>query len=65
LIENEVFPDLWLKLDSLLNYELAEPIKIVQQGLDIMEHQEFINQSKIKEFNSKSLKGQTTANYAH
>jgi Uma2 family endonuclease len=42
IIKSEVFPGLWLKVDSLLNYELAEVIKTVQQGLNTTEHQDFI-----------------------
>jgi Uma2 family endonuclease len=41
-LKSEVFPGLWLGIDSLLNYELAEVIKTVQQGLDTIEHQDFI-----------------------
>ena len=46
IIKSEVFPGLWLAIDSLLNYELAEVLKIVQQGLDTIEHQEFVKQIK-------------------
>jgi Uma2 family endonuclease len=42
IIKSEVFPGLWLKVDSLFNYELAEVIKTVQQGLNTTEHQDFI-----------------------
>jgi Uma2 family endonuclease len=42
IIKSEVFPGLWLGLDYLLNYELAEVIKTVQQGLKTTEHQNFI-----------------------
>ena len=45
-IKSEVFPGLWLAIDSLLNYDLAEVLKIVQQGLDTIEHQEFVKQIK-------------------
>ena len=34
IIKSEVFPGLWLGIDYLLNYELAEVIKTVQQGLN-------------------------------
>jgi Uma2 family endonuclease len=46
IIKSEVFPGLWLELDSLLNYELAKVIKTVQQGVDTIEHQEFIKSIK-------------------
>lgn len=42
IIKSEVFPGLWLKLDALLNYDLAEVIKTVQQGSNIAKHQDFI-----------------------
>lgn len=42
IIKSEIFLGLWLGLDSLLNYELAEVIKTVQQGLNTTEHQDFI-----------------------
>ena len=42
LIKSEVFPGLWLALDALLNYDLAEVLRTLQQGLDTIEHQEFI-----------------------
>ena len=42
IIKSEVFPGLWLGIDYLLNYELAEVIKTVQQGLNTIEHQDFI-----------------------
>ncbi|WP_319421225.1 Uma2 family endonuclease [Pleurocapsa sp. FMAR1] len=42
IIKSEVFPGLWLALDSLLNYDLAEVLKTVQQGLNTTEHQNFI-----------------------
>ena len=34
IIKSAVFPGLWIALDALLNYDLAEVLKIVQQGLD-------------------------------
>ena len=42
IIKSEVFPGFWLALDSLLNYDLAEVLKTVQQGLNTAEHQDFI-----------------------
>ena len=45
-IKSEVFPGLWLPLDSLLNYDLAGVLKIVQQGLDTIEHQDFVEKIK-------------------
>jgi Uma2 family endonuclease len=46
IIKSAVFPGLWLAPDALLSYELAEVLKIVQQGLDSIEHQEFIQHIK-------------------
>jgi Uma2 family endonuclease len=46
IIKSEVFPGLWLELDSLLNYKLAKVIETVQQGLETAEHQEFITSIK-------------------
>ena len=42
IIKSEVFPGLWLAIDSLLNYDLAEVIETVQQGLATKEHQDFV-----------------------
>jgi hypothetical protein len=42
IIKSKVFPGLWLGIYSLLNYQLAEVIKTVQQGLNTTEHQDFI-----------------------
>ena len=42
IIKSEVFPGLWLALDAVLNYDLAEVFRTLQQGLDTIEHQEFI-----------------------
>ena len=42
IIKSEVYPGLWLAVDALLNNNLAEVIKIVQQGIDTEEHQKFI-----------------------
>jgi Uma2 family endonuclease len=42
MIKSEVFPGLWLGIDYLLKYKLAEVIKTVQQGLNTTEHQNFI-----------------------
>jgi Uma2 family endonuclease len=42
IIKSEVFPGLWLAIDSLLNYDLAEVIETVQQGLATKEHQNFV-----------------------
>jgi Uma2 family endonuclease len=46
IIKSAVFPGLCLATDALLNYDLAEVLKIVQQGLNTIEHQEFIQQIK-------------------
>lgn len=42
IIKSEVFSGLWLAIDSLLNYNLAEVIETVQQGLATKEHQDFV-----------------------
>lgn len=42
IIKSEVFPGLWLKIDSLLENNLAQVIQTVQQGLVTKEHQDFI-----------------------
>ena len=42
IIKSQVFPGLWLAIDSLLNYDLAEVIATVQQGLATKEHQDFV-----------------------
>ena len=39
IIKSEVFPGLWLKIDSLLENNLAQVIQRVQQGLVTKEHQ--------------------------
>ena len=41
IIKSEVFPGLWLKIDSLLENNLAQVIQTVQQGL-ATKHQDFI-----------------------
>ncbi|MEO0012818.1 MAG: hypothetical protein RLZZ535_1207 [Cyanobacteriota bacterium] len=46
IIKSAVFSGLCLAPDALLNYDLAEVLKIVQQGLNTIEHQEFIQQIK-------------------
>lgn len=42
IIKSEVFPGLWLKIDSLLEYDLARVIQTVQQGLDTAKHRNFV-----------------------
>jgi Uma2 family endonuclease len=42
IIKSEVFPGLWLKINFLLEYNLAQVIQTVQQGLATKEHQDFI-----------------------
>ncbi len=44
IIKSLVFPGLWLAIDSLLNYNLAEVIETVQQGLNTTEHQHFVEE---------------------
>jgi Uma2 family endonuclease len=46
IIKSAVFPGLYLAPYALLNYDLAEVLKIVQQGLNTIEHQEFIQHLK-------------------
>ena len=41
IIKSEVFPGLWLGIDSLLEYDLAQVIETVQQGIITREHQDF------------------------
>ena len=38
IIKSEVFPGLWLAIDSLLEYNLARVIQAVQQGLDTVKN---------------------------
>ncbi|MDJ0679740.1 MAG: Uma2 family endonuclease [Xenococcaceae cyanobacterium MO_167.B52] len=42
VIKSEVFPGLWLAIDSLLQYDLAQVIETLQQGIITREHQDFI-----------------------
>ena len=42
IIKSEVFPGLWLGIDSLLQYDLAQVIETLQQGIITREHQDFI-----------------------
>ena len=44
VVKSQVFPGLWLQLNSLLNFDLAKVITIVQLGLNAIEHQEFVRQ---------------------
>ena len=44
IIKSEVFPGLWLEQEALLEGNLAKVIEIVQQGLTIVEHQNFVKQ---------------------
>ena len=44
MIKSQVFPGLWLAVDSLLNYDLAEVIRTVQQAIGTKEHQDFIDE---------------------
>ena len=46
-IKSEVFHGLWLTVDALLNNDLAEVLKTLQQGLDTIEHQEFIRTNNL------------------
>lgn len=41
VIKSEVFPGLWLAIDSLLQYDLAQVIETLQQGIITREHQDF------------------------
>ncbi|MGB3641299.1 MAG: Uma2 family endonuclease [Rivularia sp. (in: cyanobacteria)] len=42
IIRSEVFPGLWLSINALLEGNLAEVLTILQQGLQIDEHQKFV-----------------------
>lgn len=44
VIKSQVFPGLWLEMRSLLEGNLAEVLKKLQEGIESLEHQEFIRQ---------------------
>ncbi|MDJ0573147.1 MAG: Uma2 family endonuclease [Pleurocapsa sp. MO_192.B19] len=44
IIKSEVFPGLWLAINPLLENNLAKVLNTVQQGLAILEHQNFVVQ---------------------
>lgn len=46
IIKSEVFADLWLGINLILDYDLSQVIQIVQQGLATEENQEFIGKFK-------------------
>ncbi len=44
IIKSEIYPGLWLDVNSLLNRDLATVLNVLQQGIATDEHQNFINQ---------------------
>ncbi|MBE9143985.1 Uma2 family endonuclease [Planktothrix mougeotii] len=44
VIKSQVFPGLWLEMRSLLEGNLAEVLKKLQEGIESLEHQDFIRQ---------------------
>ena len=44
ILRSNVFPGLWLAVDSLLFGEMQQVLAVLQQGLDSAEHQEFIKE---------------------
>ncbi|MEL6440343.1 MAG: Uma2 family endonuclease [Cyanobacteria bacterium J06621_8] len=43
ILRSQIFPGLWLAVDSLLSGEMQQVLKILQQGLDSKAHQDFIS----------------------
>ncbi|MEM7593060.1 MAG: Uma2 family endonuclease [Cyanobacteria bacterium P01_A01_bin.83] len=43
-IKSKIFPGLWLATDALLQGDLTQVLAIVQQGLSITAHQDFVQQ---------------------
>lgn len=43
IIRSEVFPGLWLAVDALREGNIAEVLKVLQQGLQTDEHRKFVN----------------------
>ena len=46
IIKSEVFPGLWLAINPLLEYDLAQVLHTVQRGLDTTEHQNFVREMR-------------------
>jgi Uma2 family endonuclease len=47
IIRSRIFPGLWLAVDELLNGNMRQVMTILQNGLDSLEHQEFVQQLEI------------------
>ncbi|MGV2827232.1 Uma2 family endonuclease [Myxosarcina sp. GI1(2024)] len=47
IVKSQVFPGLWLTINSLLDNNLAEVLQVVQQGLASVEHEQFIAELNI------------------
>ncbi|MEO1429033.1 MAG: Uma2 family endonuclease [Cyanobacteria bacterium J06633_8] len=43
IIRSQVFPGLWLDKSALLSGNLAQVLEVLQQGLNTVEHQNFVN----------------------
>ncbi len=44
IIRSQVFPGLWLKVEALLNNQMAQVLEVLQVGLNSSEHGEFVKQ---------------------
>jgi Uma2 family endonuclease len=44
ILRSRVFPGLWLKVDALLNNQMAQVLEVLQAGLQSPEHQAFVEQ---------------------
>jgi Uma2 family endonuclease len=44
ILRSRVFPGLWLKVDALLNNQMAQVLEVLQEGLQSPEHQAFVEQ---------------------
>jgi hypothetical protein len=44
LLQSEQFPGLWLDADSLLRFDMAQVLRVVQQGIASAEHAAFVAQ---------------------
>ena len=47
IIRSRIFPGLWLAVNSLLSGEIQQVLGVLPQGLDLPEHQEFIQNQAI------------------
>lgn len=43
ILQSRVFPGLWLAVDALLNNNMGQVLTILQQGLQSVEHREFVD----------------------